>query len=138
MTPVSFALNDEPVARYAPRPLANHIEPDARLLSEDPAIPALRGERPVVLDAAALAHLLPDHPGWTEALVERIGAREFDYLVLMSRLQHERPRYDTVRFGAPIAAAMAEHYQFVMEVGPYFLYQPRDDSMYPGPRENIE
>ena len=63
--------------------LSGVIAEGETILSEDPSIPVLRGERPIVLDPYMLIAVGDQHPGWRDELVARIGRAEFDTVVLL-------------------------------------------------------
>jgi hypothetical protein len=98
---------------YEARPLTGVLEPDDRLLSEDPYVPVSRGEDPVVLDAFMLLRILNDHPDWEAVLVRQIKARTFTKILLVRKLDPSDPFWQSNDFGLPVISAIAQNYRLV-------------------------
>jgi hypothetical protein len=106
--------------------VAGHIGPNEIILSEDPYVPVSLGQLPIVLDAWMLRRLGQRHPEWSESLVRRVEAREFDRVVLTRSLEGNDYWYRNVHFGRAIADAIRRHYRFSEQVANYYLYVPTD------------
>jgi hypothetical protein len=118
------AARGQPRADFARDPLRSLVAPGDTLLSEDPAIPVLRGERPVVLDASMLPPITDRHPDWIAELARRIDRGEFDKIVLVRPIE-DAEWYDTVDFGATVSAAIRGSYRLAGQVAPgYWVYVP--------------
>jgi hypothetical protein len=97
-----------------PRPLDGYVEPNALILSEHPYFPVSLGKRATVVDPFMLLRLGRARPNAVEALIARLDAKEFEYVVLLLRLDDENAKwwYTYYHFGLPIAEAMARNYRF--------------------------
>jgi hypothetical protein len=109
---------------YDPKPLANRLEPDDVLLSEDPYIPVSLDRDPVVLDAFMLLRILRDHPDWKSDFVHKIDDRRFTKIVLTRRLYPRGRWWREYHFGVTVAEAIARNYRLERHVGRYWLYTP--------------
>jgi hypothetical protein len=109
------------------RPLAEVVG-DGPLLSEDPLVPVLRGQPPVLLDPYAFVYLARKQPERAEELARRIRAHEFRYIVLLRRL--DSPGVDEewyrVLLGPDVLKAIRASYRLQGEAEGYFVYVPRD------------
>jgi len=110
--------------RYTTRPLAGYVDARDTILAEDPSIPALLGERPVVLDPFAFDRLIRSHPDWSRKLAARVEARDFDELVLQSPI-----RKADEHFGPEVDAAIEKDYRLAERVrtaasGDAWIYLP--------------
>ena len=105
--------------------LAGVVSDDERVLSEDPFVPASRGQRPVVLDSFMLITLLERHPEWRRDIVERIESAEFDKIVLYY-VPDEAPQwYRRVHLGPDVVGAIEARYRPARHVDGYWIYVPR-------------
>lgn len=121
---LAIVVFDERPARYDRTPLAGFLATDMAVLSEDPSINVTLGQRPVVLDAGLLRQLSDQRLAVVEPLVERIGQRKFDAIVLIRDIDEQGWWYEHVHFGRPIRAAIEEHYRLVTERHGLYLYGP--------------
>jgi len=110
---------------YPARPLAGALGDHETILAEDPTIEVSRGQTPVVLDAFMLLRVLRGHPEWQARLVRRIDSRAFTAVVLTERLDPSDPWFRTIRFGLPVAAALARNYRLRMVEEGYWIYSRR-------------
>ncbi len=95
-----------------------------RVLSEDPSLPVLRGERPVVVDPYIMGRIAERRPELAEQLAARIRRGEFDRIVLLVPLVAGDPWYNA-HFGWTIAGAMLEAYEPHAQVAGYHVLRPR-------------
>ncbi len=100
----------------------------ATILSEDPLVPIIAGQRPYVSDAFMLLRARVRRPHLADDLFGKIRRREFGAVVLLTDVA--RPLYagwyDTVHFGPGFAEAILDAYT-VARRGDYFVvYLPRD------------
>jgi hypothetical protein len=102
--------------------LATELGPDARVLPEDATVPVLLGQRPVVMDAFAYRVLAERGRIDDRELAGRIERQEFDYLVMMVRVDEPRSLCPQFHFGPRVTAAMLQAYRFQRQLGPYFLF----------------
>ncbi len=101
------------------------VPPDAdRLLTDDPIIPALVPQRPVVADAFAFRRLAVAHPDWSRAVARRVQRHEFDVIVLQDPLDASGSFYGDVHFTHEIALAIGENYRFDRTVAGRYVYVP--------------
>jgi hypothetical protein len=63
-------------------PLEGLITAHDTILSEDPYVPVALGQVPVVADSFMLLRIGKRHPDAVQALIERIDAREFKFVIL--------------------------------------------------------
>jgi hypothetical protein len=99
------------------------------VLSEDPVIPILRDERPIVLDGFGLRRLGESHPSLLADLERRLDRRAFDRVVLIHSVD-DLDWYDGISMGSVIRAAIARNYELVAKVKAppheyYWVYGPR-------------
>jgi hypothetical protein len=111
--------------------LAGHIRPGDRIVSENPYVADILGERPIVLDPYELQHLASTHPGWRDDFVRRLDAHEFDAIFLLYRPERWK-RYWSVRFwytrihfGPEITAAIIRDYRETGRAAGMWIYRPR-------------
>jgi len=121
------ALSGSP-STYQLRPLEGLVRAGDRILSEDPTIPLVLGERPVVLDPFMLRGLAEQHPEWVAALVDRISAKELDRVILLFPLD-EAPDdwYQRWHLGPAVVAAISESYVLLSEREGFAVYGPAED-----------
>ena len=109
--PVVAALRGTIAPQVVRDPLAGRVPPGTPLLSEDPGLPAARGERAVVGDAFMFRRLAAQRSGWSEDLARRVEAHEFGAVVL---LKHSRPGafwYANFHFGTTVHTAIVRNYR---------------------------
>ena len=112
-------------SKYSPRPLSGVVRRDEVLLAEDPGLPVLLGQRPIILDAFMLRRLAEVHPEEIEMLVGRVTRREFDHVAMVVPLDEEDFWWQHYHLGLPLVTALREQYVFSGRVDGYYLYQPR-------------
>lgn len=101
------------------------IPPDARLLAEAPAIPVLRGQRPVILDAFAFGVLARTGKIDDAALAERIRRHEFDVLIMLGRTDIPGQTFcPDDHLGPRVTHAILDSYRFDRMLGVYALFVP--------------
>ncbi len=123
--PYAFAtaIHGAPDLRYDLQPLQGFVGRGDGILSEDPTIPILLGQRPVVLDAFMFLRLGERHPEWVADLVRRIDAREFDEVVLLARIGDEPEGwYADTHFGEAVVAAIDRSYRLEAAEFGYYVY----------------
>jgi hypothetical protein len=95
------------------------------VLSEDPFVPVSMSRDPVVLDPFMLPRIGAETPGAIDDLVRRIGARDFDVVVLTTALDPpDKEWWRDYHFGSEIARSIARSYSPVGRAQGYFLYEP--------------
>ncbi len=113
---------------YPTEPLAGYVDSGDRILSEDPAVPVLLGQRPVLLDAVSVRRVGLDHPEWLADLEGRLDRAEFDKVVLVHPIE-DNLWYGERNFGPSIQAAIRRDYELVARVDTrplvYWVYAPR-------------
>jgi hypothetical protein len=115
----------ETLPKYTATPLAGTIAHGETLLTEDPGLPVLLGQTPVVLDAFMLRRLAQVQPRTIDGLISRIERGEFEYLALIMPLSDEDFWWHYYHFGPRIIAALRRTYVLVSQVDGYNVYRPR-------------
>jgi hypothetical protein len=94
------------------RQVSREVGPGERgpLLSENPWIPLLLGERPFVLDAFSLRILVQNMPRAREDLLRRIRSRSFRAVVLSYPLEGKERWYEEIHFGPGFVQTLRESY----------------------------
>ena len=110
--------------KYTPRPLANVVAPGDTLLAEDPSVPVLLGQMPIVLDPFMLRRLDELRPETVDVLVARIKRKEFDHVVMINPLDEDDFWWQYYHFGLRVVRALRAAYVFVGKVDGYYVYQP--------------
>jgi hypothetical protein len=113
------------VPKYTPRPLAGTVRPGDTLLAEDPSIPVLLGQTPIVLDAFMVRRLDEVQPQAVDVLVTRIERSEFDHVALVMPLDDEDYWWEYYHFGLRVIGALRRHYVLAGQVDGYNIYRPR-------------
>jgi hypothetical protein len=122
---VASARTGKPLPKYTPRPLAGIVRPGDRLLAEDPSIPVLLGQTPIVLDAFMVRRLDELQPRAVDVLVTRIECGEFEHVALVMPLDDEDYWWEYYHFGHRVIGALRHTYVFVGQVDGYNIYRPR-------------
>jgi hypothetical protein len=122
---VASAQSGETVPKYTPRPLAGTVRPGDTLLAEDPSIPVLLGQTPIVLDAFMVRRLDEVQPQAIDVLVTRIERGEFDHVALVMPLDDEDYWWEYYHFGLRVIGALRCHYVLAGQVDGYNIYRPR-------------
>lgn len=130
-TPVRAALRQAVTGETAPlqrlRPLDGLVAPGDLVLSEDASVPLALGQVPVVLDPFMLARIGERDPGLVDPLVARLERREFDFVVLVWRLD-DPPLdgwYEMNHLGSRVTGAIRDNYEYLGERGMFDVYVPR-------------
>ena len=111
--------------KYNPRPLADVVDSGDTLLAEDPSIPVLLGQTPVVLDPFMLRRLGEVQPETVNRLIARIERREFDHVATINSLDDDEFWWRHYHFGMRVVRALRETYVFVGIADGYYLYEPK-------------
>jgi hypothetical protein len=111
--------------RYNARPLADAVAPGDTLLSEDPSIPILLGQLPIVADPFMLRRLDEVQSETVDVLVGRIERGTFDHVALINPLDADDAWWRDYHFGLRIVRALRKSYVLIGQVDGYYLYQPR-------------
>ena len=113
---------------YPRYPLAAYVGRGDTMLSEDPTIPLLLGQHPVVDDPFMLQRMQSSHSEWVAQLRTRIQRRAFDKLVLVRPLS-DKAWFARSDFGTELADAMRRSYRLQAAVAgspeSYWVYVPR-------------
>lgn len=124
---VQGAINGEP--SYRKDPLSGVADPRTTILSEDPYVPVSLGQVPVVLDAFMLLRLGEKQPDAILDLIRRIGAQEFDLVVLVVPLEPlDQSWWSEEDFGPEVVKAISQAYVFAGRTQGYYVYRPRPAS----------
>jgi hypothetical protein len=121
---VGIARTGELPPKYRPRPLAAVVGPGETLLAEDPGIPVLLGQTPIILDAFMLRRFAELKPETVDALVGRIARREFDHVAMVVPLDEDDFWWQYYHLGLRIATALREAYVFTGKIDGYYVYAP--------------
>ncbi len=100
------------------------------ILSENPIIPVLAGQRPYVLDPWMVQLLRKRITGFEEPLLDRLHNRTFSAVVLTTdaSLKGVQWWYDTVSFGPGFVPALLENYRLVQVIDQDRIYLPRSET----------
>jgi hypothetical protein len=126
--PAHDVLSGE-TARYDPHAFDAVVGEDACVLAEDPTVPLLLDQRPVVLDPFMLPRLGDEE---SAELAERIRERRFERIVLTVRPDVDPFHFRSLNLGEAVATAIERSYRQVATVAgdpPQYVYAPRS-----GPR----
>jgi hypothetical protein len=111
--------------RYTTHPLADYISARDSILAEDPSIPILLGQQPVVLDPFSFDRLIRTRPDWSRKLAARLADGEFDKVVLSNPVEQEG-----AHLGPVVNTAVGRYYRLTEKVttptsGAYWIYVPK-------------
>src|SRR6185369_6508528 len=98
---------------------------NAPVLSEQPWIPVLAGERVFMVDAFNLAHVRVTSPVVRADLLERLDHCRFRAVLLIGRTHRGEWWYDNARFGLGFNEHLLDHYAYHGVVGAHAMYLPR-------------
>jgi len=121
---VASVRTGETLPKYNPRPLAGAVAPGDKLLAEDPGIPVLLGQDPIVLDAFMLRRLDEVQSPAVDVLVARIERGEFHRVALIMPLDSEDFWWQYYHLGLRVVRALRHSYVLVGQVDGYYVYQP--------------
>lgn len=109
------------------RAIGATIPPGASILSEDPLVPLVRGERPVVLDPWMLRLAAERDPSLDRELVQELRRRSFGAVVLFRDLSAPGAQewYDRGNLGLELVREIARGYRLAASHGHYRLYLPK-------------
>jgi hypothetical protein len=105
------------------RPLEGWITAHDTILSEDPYVPIALGQVPVVMDPFMLLRIGKRHPDAVRALIERIEAREFDFVILTAPIERTW-WWERFHFGLDVIQAIDRSYDFAGGAEGYYVYTP--------------
>jgi len=117
-----------PERRVPPARLIERLAlPGKRFLSEDPTLPALLAQRPVVTDAFHYRTLAESGVIPPDELPTRIRKKEFDCVILLFDLRTPEAQtwYRTKHFGLRVVEAIDEAYVLDKQLLRYFVYVRR-------------
>jgi hypothetical protein len=114
--------------RYPTDPLAGYVDASDTILSEDPTIPLLLGQRPIVQDASMLPLIEKRQPELIRDLRQRVETKGFSKVILMKPIT-DRNWYSSARkFGDSVSEAIRRNYQLqehvVRGMTDYWIYRP--------------
>jgi hypothetical protein len=109
---------------FDPNPLAGLVLPTDRVLSEDPTIPLLLGQRPILLDSFIARYGFEQHPEDARALAERVAAREFDKIITVAGLEPGSELFSHQFLGPIVNGAVAANYRLVHAELDLYVYVP--------------
>lgn len=105
------------VAAMAPGP--------GEILSDDPLLPIVAGERTYLLDAFMYRLVAGRDPRFAAHLTDRIRAGSFRAIVFLNDPRTHKDWYETVHFGPEVMRLVDEFYEPGPHVGRYFIYERR-------------
>jgi len=105
------------------RPLEGSITANDTILSEDPYVPIALGQVPIVLDPFMLLRIGKRRPDVVQPLIERIEAREFNFVVLTAPIERTE-WWEKFHFGSDVVQAIDRSYDFSGGAEGYYLYTP--------------
>jgi hypothetical protein len=120
---VRGTIRGDPLA-YPTEPLADVVRSEDQLLAEDPYVPLSLGRKPTVLDPFMLRRLDAVEPAAVDGLIRRIEDQEFDYVVMVLRLEVNDYWWQNFHFGPRVIAALRDAYTFERVIDDYFVYLP--------------
>jgi hypothetical protein len=126
LPPVRDVLSGDDAA-YDARPFGSLVTGRDCLLAQDPSVPLLLGQRPVVLDPFMLPRL-EDREVDVGELVGRIEERRFDRVVLFVRPDVDPFHFRRFDLGPEVANAVQRSYRIVETAPtepPSYVYAPR-------------
>jgi hypothetical protein len=112
-------------AQYDPHAFDAVVGEDACVLAEDPTVPLLLDQRPVMLDPFMLPRLGDEE---SAELAERIRERRFERIVLTVRPDVDPFHFRSLNLGEAVASAIERSYRLVATVPtdpPQYVYAPR-------------
>jgi hypothetical protein len=109
-----------------PNPLAGLVDEGDTLLSEDPTIPLLLGQRPILLDSFIARATLGDDPELARRLARRVAAREFDAIILVAGLAPGTGLFDRQFLGRTVNDAVLGSYRLGYVERDIYVYVPGD------------
>lgn len=95
------------------------------ILSEDPLLPIVAGERPYLLDAFMVRLVAERDPQFAVHLTDRVRAGTFRAIVFLNDPRTRKSWYETVHFGPEVMRIVDENYEPRGQVGRYFIYERR-------------
>jgi hypothetical protein len=98
------------------------------ILSEQPWIPLLAGERAFVLDSYSLLQTRHASPAVDGEFLHDLDERKFRAVVLLGRPERDRYWYDAWEFGVGFREHLLANYSFVQVAGAHAIYLPRAES----------
>lgn len=105
---------------------AQLAKPHHRVLSEDPAVPVVLGQDPIVLDACMWRRLADSMPQQTRTLVARVEQQEFDRIVLLEEAEMglKNGWYVRGNFNERLIRAVLDRYRLLRTVHGFWVYEP--------------
>lgn len=113
---------------FDPNPLAGLVLPSDRILSEDPSIPLLLDQRPILLDSFIARYGFAKHPEDARALAERVRAREFDKIITVAGLEPGRAQFSQQFLGPIVNQAVADSYRLAYAELDLYVYVPTSEA----------
>jgi hypothetical protein len=110
------------------------------ILSEQPWVPLLAGERAVLLDAYALVLTRRVSPAVDRDLLTRLDRKAFRAVVLIGKAEVAGLWYDDVRFGTGFREHLLANYRYQGVTGAHAIYVRRSagDAERPVPKSEAE
>jgi hypothetical protein len=148
--PGTISIKDhiEPIGRPTRdtiRAIAGELGPQAKnLLSENPMVPLLMGQRPIVMDAFSLRVIAQKSPAIQADFIRKIEDQFFDAIILLDwsgapldQLENAMEKhsslgvdrfYGEVHFSGGFLDLMKKHYFLSFVKRPYVIYEPTKKS----------
>ena len=109
---------------FETRPLAGLVDEGDTVLSEDPTIPLLLGQRPLLLDSFIARAAMEDDPEVARAVAARVAAKEFDAVILVAALEPGTGLYDKQFLGRTVNDALRASYRIGYVERDLYVYVP--------------
>lgn len=121
-----MARDDLARSRLAEARAAAAALPPGVVVSEDPLLPLVAGQRPLVLDPWMLRLASERDPALAAPLLEGLRRDEFPAVVLLQDLDSPAAKgwYARGNLGPAVVAEIARHYRLAERHGPYHVYLP--------------
>jgi hypothetical protein len=113
---------------FETRPLAGLVDEEDTVLSEDPTIPLLLDQRPILLDSFIARAALEDDPELTRTVAGRVTAKDFDAIVLVAGLAQGTGLFDKQFLGRTVNDAALANYRLGYVERDLYVYVPADSS----------
>ena len=94
------------------------------ILSEQPWVPLVGGERVFILDAFSLRQTRRTSPALDKDFMERVDHCAFRAIVLLGRLEKNEYWYDSVQFGPGFRQLLQARYSYAGIAGAHVVYFP--------------
>ncbi len=100
---------------------------DRPILSDNPLIPIIAGQRPYVADAFMFRVIADNRPGFSEPLWRMLDERQFAAVVLQDNPETDQGKdtYTHIHFGGQFLEHLHRSYEPAGTPGEHYLYLPK-------------